>query len=70
MVSGLADWVDSVVAFFINLPLIAAWLLSILALVVVAIRIVRYFWRRFGPKTTWRLPWKRPPAPVSTPGPG
>jgi hypothetical protein len=70
MVSGLADWVDSVVAFFINLPLIAAWLLSILALVVIAIRLVRYLWRRFGPKTSWRLPWKRPAAPVSTPGPG
>jgi hypothetical protein len=69
MVAGLADWVDSVVAFFINLPLIAVWFLSIVALVVVVVRVLRFFWRRFGPKG-WRLPWKRPAPPVSTPGPG
>jgi len=70
MVSGLADWVDSVIAFFINLPLIAAWLFSIVILVLVAVRLLRFLWRRFGPKTSWRLPWKRPAPPVSTPGPG
>src|SRR5579864_3234025 len=69
MVVGLADWVDSVVAFFINLPLIAVWLLSILVLVVVVVRVLRFFWRRFGPKG-WRLPWKRSVPPVSTPGQG
>jgi hypothetical protein len=70
MVSGMTDWVDSVIAFFINLPLIAAWLLSIVALVVVAFRILRFLWRRFGPKINWRLPWKKPAPPISTPGPG
>jgi hypothetical protein len=70
MVSGLADWADSVVAFFINLPLIAVWFLSVVALLVVAFRVLRFLWRRFGPKTSWRLPWKRPAPPVSTPGPG
>jgi hypothetical protein len=70
MISGMADWADSVIAFFINLPLIAVWLLSVIALIVVALRVLRYLWRRFGPKTTWRLPWKRPAVPVSTPGPG
>jgi len=69
MVSGLADWADSVIAFFINLPLIAVWFLSLVALFWVALRILRAIWRRFGPKG-WRLPWKRPPAPVSTPGSG
>jgi hypothetical protein len=70
MLSGLADWVDSVVAFLINLPLIAVWFLSVVALVVVALRVLRFLWRRFGPKISWRLPWKRPAPPVSTPGPG
>jgi hypothetical protein len=67
MVSGLGDWVDSVVAFFINLPLIALWFLSVVALIVVAFRILRFLWQRFGPKRSWRLPWKRPAPPVSTP---
>jgi hypothetical protein len=70
MVSGLGDWADSVIAFLINLPLIAVWFLSIVALIWAAIRVLRFLWRRFGPKTTWRLPWKRPAPPVSTPGPG
>jgi uncharacterized protein DUF4349 len=70
MVSGLADWVDSVIAFFINLPLIAVWLLSVVVLVVIALRLLRLLWRRFGPKTSWRLPWKRPAPPVATPGSG
>ena len=59
MISGLADWADSVIAFFINLPLIAVWLVSVLALVVVAIRIFRLGWRKLGPKTKWRLAWLR-----------
>lgn len=63
MVSGLADWVDSVIAFFINLPLIAVWLLSVVVLLVVCSSVVRFLWRRFGPKTSWR-PWRR-----STPRP-
>jgi hypothetical protein len=70
MVSGMADWADSVIAFFINLPLIAVWFLSVVALIVFVFRLLRYFWRRFGPKTNWRLPWKRPVASASTPGPG
>lgn len=70
MVSGLADWVDSVVAFFINLPLIAVWFLSVVALIVVALRGLRFLWRRFGPRKSWRLPWKRPTPPVPTPGSG
>jgi hypothetical protein len=68
MISGLADWADSVVAFFINLPLIAIWFLSIVALAVVALRVLQFLWRRLGPKKGWRLPWKQPP--VATPGPG
>lgn len=59
MVAGLADWVDSVIAFFINLPLIAVWLLSVVALIWVALRLLRFLWRRLGPKTSWRLPWRR-----------
>ena len=70
MVSGLADWVDSVVAFFINLPLIAVWFLSVLALIIVVVRILRFLWRRFGPKKSWRLPWKNPAPPISTTSPG
>jgi hypothetical protein len=63
MVSGLGDWADSVIAFLINLPLIGAWLLSIVILVLVAVRLLRWLWRRFGPKTRWRSPWRRS-APV------
>jgi hypothetical protein len=59
MVSGLADWVESVVAFLINLPLIAAWLLSLVILVFVAARLLRFLRRKFGPKISWRLPWRR-----------
>lgn len=60
MLFGMTDWADSVIAFFINLPLIGAWLISIVILILVAVRILRFLWRRFGPKTTWRLPWRRP----------
>jgi hypothetical protein len=35
MLSGLADWADSVIAFLINLPLIGVWLLSVVILVLV-----------------------------------
>jgi len=59
MISGLADWADSVIAFLINLPLIVVWLISVLALVVIAIRVLRFCWRKLGPKTGWRLPWPR-----------
>jgi uncharacterized protein DUF4349 len=59
MISGLADWADSVVAFLINVPLIVVWLVSVLALVVIAIRVLRFCWRKLGPKTGWRLPWLR-----------
>lgn len=57
-ISGMADWADSVIAFFINLPLILVWVVSILALIVVAVRVIRFCWRKFGPKTPWRLPWR------------
>jgi hypothetical protein len=59
MVSGLADWADSVIAFLIKLPLIGVWLISIVVLVLIAVRILRFLWRRFGPKVNWRLPWRR-----------
>ena len=59
MISGLADWADSVIAFLINLPLIVVWLVSVLALVVIAVRVLRFGWRKLGPKTRWRLPWLR-----------
>jgi hypothetical protein len=59
MLSGLADWTDSVVAFFIYLPLIALWLLSVVVLLVISWSVLRFLWRRFGPKTSWRLPWPR-----------
>jgi hypothetical protein len=59
MISGLADWVDSVIAFFINLPLIAVWLVSLLALVIVAVRLLCFLWSKLGPKTPWRFPWLR-----------
>ena len=59
MVSGLADFVDAVIAFLINLPLIGVWLLSFVILVVVSVRLLRFLRRRLGPKTSWRLPWLR-----------
>lgn len=59
MVSGLADWADSVIAFFINLPLILVWVASVLALLVVVVRVFRFCWRKLEPKTPWRWPWIR-----------
>jgi len=66
MISGLADWADSVIALFINLPLILVWVVSVLALVVVAVRILRFCWRKLGPKKTWTLPWRRPRGETGT----
>jgi hypothetical protein len=60
MVSGLADWADSVVAFVINLPLIIAWFTTAVALIAVAWRVLRFLWRKLAPKTGWRIPWLRP----------
>jgi hypothetical protein len=59
MLSGLADWADSFVAFFIYLPLIVLWLLSVVVLLVISWRVPRFLWRKFGPKISWRLPWSR-----------
>jgi hypothetical protein len=59
MISGFADWADSVIAFFINLPLIVVWAGSIIALLLVTIRVLVFLWRKFGPKTAWRWPWVR-----------
>jgi len=70
MLSGLTDWVDSVVAFIIYLPLIVVWLISIVVLLVITVRVVRFLWRRFGPKINWRLPWKRPAGFEQPPGQG
>jgi hypothetical protein len=67
VISGLADWADSIIAFLINLPLVAVWLVSIVILVLVAFRILRFLWRRFGPKTSWRIPWRRAPAREDAP---
>lgn len=44
IISGLADWVDSVIAYLINLPLIGVWLISNVILVLVAGRIRRFLW--------------------------
>jgi hypothetical protein len=63
MLSGLADWADSVIAFFVNLPLIAVWLLSIVVPLVVAVRIVIFLWKRLGPKMNWRWSWRRASSP-------
>ena len=59
MLSGLADWADSVIAFIINLPLILVWLFSILVLLVIAVRIIVFAWKRLVPKINWRWPWRR-----------
>ena len=53
---GLAQWADSVIAFLINLPLIVIWFVSIVSAVIL-LRVLRFFGRKFGPKTSWRLPW-------------
>jgi len=59
MISGFADWADSVIAFFINLPLIVVWAASIIALLFVTIRILVFVCRKLGPKSSWRWPWVR-----------
>jgi hypothetical protein len=55
LLSGLTNWADSVIAFFINLPLIMVWLVSGIALLAVALRVFRLFWQRLVSKTTWRF---------------
>lgn len=59
MLSGLGDWADSVIAFVINLPLILVWLFSILVLLVIAVRVIAFLWKRLVPKMNWRWPWRR-----------
>jgi hypothetical protein len=56
MISGLADWADAVIAFFINLPLIVVWAASVIALLFVALRVLVFSWKKLGPKTNWRWP--------------
>ena len=56
MISGLADWADSVIAFFINLPLILVWAVSVLALLFAGLRVLVFSWKKLGPKTNWRWP--------------
>lgn len=56
MISGLADWADSVIAFFINLPLILVWAASVIALLFVALRVLLFSWKKLGPKTNWTWP--------------
>ena len=56
MISGLADWADAVVAVFINLPLILVWMVSVIALLFVALRVLVFSWKKFGPRTNWRWP--------------
>jgi|SRR5215469_2936213 len=56
MISGLADWADAVIAFFINLPLILVWTASVIALLFVALRALLFSWKKLGPKTDWRWP--------------
>lgn len=70
MLSGLTDWVDSVVSFIIFLPLIILWVVSIVVLLVITVRVIRFLWRKLGPKINWRLPWKRPAGFVQSAGQG
>src|ERR1700741_2022673 len=56
MISGLADWADSVIAFFINLPLILVWAASVIALLFVALRVLVFSWKKLGPKANWTWP--------------
>lgn len=56
MISGLADWADAVIAFFINLPLILVWAASVIALLFVALRVLVFSWKKLGPKTNWTWP--------------
>jgi hypothetical protein len=60
MISGLADWADSVIAFFINLPLIMVWVITAVVLVAIAVRVLRFCWKKLWPNTALRLPWFRP----------
>lgn len=47
MLSGLGEWVDWVVALIINIPLILVWFASIVGLLVLAWKTLRWIWRRF-----------------------
>jgi hypothetical protein len=47
MLAGLGEWVDWVVAFIIDLPLMIVWAASIGALLLVAWKTLRWVWLRF-----------------------
>ena len=47
MLAGLGEWVDWVVAFVIDLPLMIVWAASIGALLLVAWKTLRWVWLRF-----------------------
>jgi hypothetical protein len=59
MVSGLADWVDTIVVFIIKLPLILVWLVTIVVIAALAWRVVRWLWKQVGDRIWHRLPWLR-----------
>jgi len=54
MISGLADWAEAVIAFFINLPLILVWVASVIALLFVSLRVLVFSWKKLGPKINGR----------------
>jgi hypothetical protein len=47
MLAGLGEWVDWVVAFIIDLPLMIVWAVSIGALLLVVWKTLRWVWLRF-----------------------
>lgn len=59
MLQGLADWMDYVIAFIINLPLILVWCVSIVVLVAVAWKVVRFVWRKLFPNASIIPSWLR-----------
>ncbi len=62
MLEGMGEWVDAIVAFAINLPLIAVWVVTILFAIAVLWRLGRRLWRVI-------LPGIRGPRRVSVPAP-
>jgi hypothetical protein len=67
MLQGLADWMDSVIGFLINLPLILVWCVSIIVLVAIAWRLVRFVWRKLFPNASVFPAWLRRPKPTLNP---
>jgi len=57
MKADLASWADSMVSFLLELPVILLWLVTIILIIVAAIKVIGFILRRFFKGFRW--PWQK-----------